>query len=402
MRFHYTASDKAGRIIKDEIEAQGIAEALEILAGKGLKPLNVKAVKESSTMKKRWFWGGINETDKIFLTRYLGMMLKTGTDLLRAIDVLINDFDKPILKEFLNEVHHNLEKGQPFHTSFSSYPQFFDPVFVNLIKAGEVSGNLDKILEDLSVSLNKKQEIKSRLRAMLVYPAFLLVVSFGILFFLVTFAVPKIANVFESSGFQPPLFSRIVFAVGKVFGAYALYIGGGILAAVFAVFYLYKHSLIFRRFVFGFINHLPIIRGILIKIALQRFAATLSSLIKAGLPLSRGIEITAEAVGHEGVKTALLRISKEGISRGVTVSEAFRRETIFPRLVVNLIAISEEAGHIENVLGTLGDFYATETDTALKFMVSLLEPLLLMIMGVIVGVIALSIIVPVYQLTGNF
>ena len=172
---------------------------------------------------------------------------------------------------------------------------------------------------------------------------------------------------------------------------------------VVAIFYFYKTSLVFRRFVFNLINRLPLIRGVIAEIALQRFASTLASLIKAGLSFTKGIEITAQAVGNEELKMALLRVAQEGMAtKGLKVSEAFRREPIFPRVVVNLISISEKSGHIENVLMTLSGFYEKEADTAIKFMVTLLEPALLMIMGVIVGVIALAIIVPIYQLTGNF
>lgn len=404
MRFRYIASEPAGKIIEQEIEAQGVAEVLEILAGKGLKPINIKAVKGVKSIGGKAIFGAalINENDKVFLTRYLGLMLKVGTDLHQAIDVLMTDFDKPIVKAFLGEVRSNLEKGQPFYVSFAKYPRFFNSVFVNLIKAGEASGNLDQILEDLSVSLEKQQEIKNRIRGVLIYPILLLVASFSILFFLVTFALPKISKVFEGGGFDPPLFSRVVFAVGDFFGHYALPFAGVLIGGIIAAFYFYKTSLGFRRFVSNLINRLPAVRGVSSKISLQRFASTLSSLIRAGLPLTQGIEITAQAVGNEELKAALLRISREGITKGLTVSESFRREAIFPRVVVNLISISEKAGHIENVLISLSNFYETETDTAIKFMISLLEPALLMIMGVIVGTIALSIIVPIYQLTGTF
>lgn len=401
MRFHYIASELAGKIIEGEMEAQGVAEVLEFLSGKGLKPVNVEIIKGFKEIGGGFWSATITETDKIFITKYLGLMLKVGTDLLQAIEVLITDFDKQIVKVFLSEVRSNLEKGQPFYVSFARYPRFFNQVFVNLIKAGEASGNLDRVLEDTSISLEKQQDIKNRIRGVLIYPVFLLVASFSILFFLVTFALPKIANVFEGGGFKPPLFSKIVFAIGGFFGKYALFFVFFLIIGGIAAFYFYRVSIAFRSFVFNLLNYFPGVRDVVNKMALQRFAATLSSLIEAGLPLTQGIELTAQAVGNEEMKEALLRISRE-ITKGLSVSDSFRRETIFPRVVVNLVAISEKSGHIENVLKTLSHFYENETDTSIKFMVSLLEPILLMIMGVIVGAIALSIIVPIYQLTGKF
>jgi len=402
MRFSYIASEPAGKIVEGEMEAQGVAEVLEFLAGKGLRPINVKIIKGFKAVSGGLWSVTVTENDKIFITRYLGLMLRVGTDLLQAIGVLMTDFDKPVVKSFLSEVRSNLEKGQPFYLTFARYPRFFNEVFVNLIKAGETSGNLDKVLEDMSASLEKQQDIKNRIRGVLIYPIFLLATSFFILFFLVTFALPKIANVFAGSGFNPPLFSRIVFAVGGFFGHYALFFLGFVVIGAIAAFYFYKTSLTFRHFVFNLLNYIPGVRGVVDKIALQRFAATLASLIEAGLPLTQGIELSAQAVGNEEMKEALLRISREGITKGLSVSESFRKETIFPRVVVNLIAISEKAGHIENVLKTLSHFYENETDTSIKFMVSLMEPTLLIGMGFIVGAIALSIIVPIYQLTAKF
>jgi type II secretory pathway component PulF len=402
MRFHYVASQSDGKIIEGEIEAQGLAEVLEFLAGKECKPISVKIIKKIAGPTGIFGATSITTADKIFLTRYLGLMLKVGTDLFQAIDVLMSDFDKPAVKSFLKEVRANLEKGQPFYVCFAKYPRFFDSVFVNLIKAGEASGNLDFILNTLSISLEKQQDLKNRIRGVMIYPIFLLITSFLILFFLVTFALPKIAAVFGGGGFKPPLFSRIVFAMGNFFGSYAWFIAGFLIVGAIAIFYFYKVSIAFKRFVFNLVNHLPAIGNVAVKLSLQRFAATLSSLIKAGLSLTQGIEITAQAVGNEELKEALLRISREGITKGLTVSDAFRKETIFPRVVVNLVAISEKAGHIEDVLATLADFYEKESDNSIKIMVSLIEPLLLMIMGLIVGGIALAIIVPIYQLTSQF
>jgi len=216
------------------------------------------------------------------------------------------------------------------------------------------------------------------------------------------FALPKIADVFADSGFEPPLFSKIVFAVGFFFGDF----GGIILAAlaVAGVFFviLYKSSFVFKKFVLSIVFNLPLIREVVKKVSIQRFAATLASLIKAGMPITDALEITADSITQVELKEALQRISREGIAKGLTVGEAFKREPFFPKTVVNLIAISERAGHIEEVLQTLADFYTSEIDSSLKTLVSFLEPLMLMGIGIVIGGIALAIVVPIYQLTIQF
>ncbi|MEK7147086.1 MAG: type II secretion system F family protein [Patescibacteria group bacterium] len=401
MRFHYIASQPDGRIVEGEFEGQGTAEVLEFLASRGLRPVSLKAIKSLQT-GVRFFGAGINLTDKVFMTKYLSLMLKVGTDLFRAIDILISDFDKPALKSILGEVKANLEKGQPFYVTFAKHPNIFDRVFVNLVKAGEASGNLDKIFEDLSNFLKKQQDLRSRIKSALVYPIILSSLSFIVLILLVTYALPQIAGVFEGSGFNPPVFSRLVFSIGKFFNAYILYIFILIAGIVGGNIYFFKTSASFRMIILRMIRRLPAIRDVVQKIALQRFAATFSSLIKAGLPILDAIEITASAVGNEDFKNALLRISREGITRGLTIGEAFHREPVFPRVVTNLIAISEKAGHIEDVLATLAGFYESEIDNSIKTLVSFLEPALLFFIGIAIGGIALAIIVPIYQLVTKF
>jgi type IV pilus assembly protein PilC len=318
------------------------------------------------------------------------------------VTILIDDFDKLAIKKFLMEVRANLEAGLPFFSAFMHYPKVFSQVYVNLVKAGESSGNLDSVFENLTISLSKEKEMRDQIKGALVYPILLLSTSVLILIFLVMFALPKIANVFLQSGFQPPLFSRVVFAVGLFFGQYGVWFLSAFVVG-FVLFILgFKNVYGFKKFILSVFYEIPIIKDVVKKIALQRFSATLSSLIKAGIPLTEALEITAQAVGNAQLKEALIRISREGLAKGLTVGEAFRREPFFPKTVVNLMAISERAGHIDDVLMTLSDFYMSEIDNSLKTLVSFLEPALLLVIGFIIGLIALSIIIPIYQLTTQF
>lgn len=403
MQFHYIASQPDEKIVESDVEAKDVQEVLTFLSSRGLRPVSVVSISSrKGGLFTNLFGGSINLTDQVFISKYLSLMLKIGTGLLQAINILIDDFSKPAVRSFLLEVRSNLEKGAPFYSAFAKHPKVFSQVYVNSIRAGEASGNLDSIFEDLSASLIKEKELKDQIRSALFYPMMLLVASVFILIFLVVFALPKIADVFSQSGFEPPLFSKIVFAVGGFLGQ----LGGYLLALLFvigiAIFVLYKSSYIFKKFIYSIFSSLPIVRDVVKKISLQHFAATLSSLIKAGMPLTDALEITAESITQIELKEALVRISREGLAKGLTVGEAFKREQFFPKTVVNLIAISERAGHIEEVLGTLADFYTGEIDSSLKTLVSFLEPILLMSIGLIIGVIALAIIVPIYQLTIQF
>ena len=403
MRYKYTATQSDGTLAESEMDAKDVSEVLRFIAGRGLKPISIKKVREGFGSRNiGLFRGKITLTDEIFLSKYLGLMLKIGTSLLQAITILLEDFKKPAIRDFLIQVRTNLEEGRPFYSAFQERANTFSPVYVNLVKAGEASGNLEGVFQGLTVTLAKEKQLKDQIRGALIYPVFLLSASFLILIFLVTFALPRISKVFVEGGFEAPFFSRIVFSVGLFFGKF------GWIFAVFFIFliivcvYLYKQSLVFRKFIWFLIGDVPVVRDILLKIALQRFASTFSSLIRAGIHVADALLITSEAVGHREIQESLRRISEEGISKGLTLGQAFKRESVFPQTVVNLILISEKAGRTEEVLDTLADFYTTEIDGSLKTLVSFLEPLLLLFVGGVVGVIALSVIIPIYQLTSQF
>lgn len=403
MRFRYIASQPDGKIVEGEYEASGPAEVLEYLAAQGLRPVSLKILKGVSEVGSRWALGqAVTVKDKVFLTKYLALMLRVGTDLLRAIDILLADFDKPAMKALLTEIRGALERGQPFYATFSKYPRYFSPVFVNLIKAGEASGNLEQVFESLSVALQKEQDLRQKIKSALTYPIILFSASLTMLFFLVGFALPKIAKVFLTGGIEPPTFSKIVFTVGLFLGEYLWIIL--VLLVIFGVAFWYASTKTVsgRRIIYRFILRVPIIKNVLKKMALQRFASTFGALLKAGLPILDALEITADAIGSAELKDSLIRISREGIAKGLTIGDAFRREESFPRVVVNLMAISEKAGHIESILETLANFYESEIESALKSLITFLEPVLLLAIGVVIGTIALSIIVPIYQLVGKF
>ena len=398
MKFSYVAMQPDGKTVRGTVEAASQAAVLSFLAQRELRPVSVLPASAGGGL----FHARISATDVIFLTKYLALMLRAGTDLFRALDILIADFEKPAMKALLMEIREALERGQPFYTTFARYPKQFEPVFVNLVKAGELSGNLETVFENLSVMLVKKEDLRRRIVSALTYPAILLIASLGIIVFLVTFALPRIADVFQSGGFTPPLFVAWVFAFAGFVSANIIPLAiAGVIGIVFLWIFFFR-TVIGRAYLFTVLRHVPVVRGVLERIAIQRFAATLSSLLRAGLPIIDSLELTATAVGDYEFETALQHIAREGIARGLTLGDAFRREAAFPLVITTLIGVSEKAGHLDEVLGTLGSFYDSEIDASIKNMVTLIEPLMLIVLGGIVGLIALSVIIPIYQLIGQF
>ena len=399
MLYHYRAVDEKGSVVEGDVDAAVLQDALLFLSQKNLRPLSVDPVKTEKPGTIQLFKGHITLEDKVFLTKYLGLMLRVGTDLLSAINILIADASKPAMREFLVEVRESLTRGEPFYKTFEKHPKDFSVTFVSLVKAAEASGNLQKTFEDLNTSLSSDADLQSKIRAALIYPLVLIFMALAIMTFLVTFALPKVAAVFSQSNITPPFFSQVVFTIG-------LFVGNNIIAFFVVLFVLIFGSLFFvrktetgRRTMDAVLTHAPGIKNIYRDIAIQRMAATMSSLMKAGLPIVQTITIAADTVPVVEFKYALLRIANEGLSQGLTIGEAFRKETVLPQSVTSLIAISEKAGHIEEVLGTLADFYASNIDASIKTAVALIEPAMLLVMGFVVAIIALSIIVPVYQMS---
>ncbi len=217
---------------------------------------------------------------------------------------------------------------------------------------------------------------------------------------MVTYALPKVAKVFTDSGIKPPIFSRIVFTVGLFVGDHIIVICILLVGTIVGVIYAYLKTVIGRRVINRVLFGLPLIKKIYSELAIQRLASTMGSLMKAGLPITESIKVAARTVGLDEYRFQLERVA-DGITKGLTLGEAFKREVVFPKTVVNLIAISEKAGHLEEVLATLADFYASSVDNGIKAIVSLLEPVLLLTMALFVGILAVAIIVPIYQLTSN-
>lgn len=403
MKFTYTAIKPDGKLTSGEMEAPGAAQVLEFIASQGLRPVSLKKESvETGIGKVKFFQSDITIADKIFLTKYLALMLRIGTDLFKAIDILIADFDKPAVRALLYEIRNNLEKGQPFHAAFEKYPEHFSSVFINLVKAGEQSGTLEKTFEQLSTNLQREQALRQEVRSALIYPVILVAVASLVVLLLVSFALPKIANLFADSGSEPPLFSKIVFAIGLFLNQYIWLILPVLIGGAIGVWVLMQNSSTAQRIFQHFIRRTPLIGPLLKKIAIQRFALTFSSLLSSGLPILEALAITADAVGDVELKEALHRISDEGVAKGLTIGDAFKREVAFPRVVTNLVAISEKSGNLSNILATLAEFYESEIKSSVKVLVSFLEPILLLAIGIVVGVIALAIIVPVYQLMGKF
>ncbi|HRZ29558.1 MAG TPA: type II secretion system F family protein [Candidatus Paceibacterota bacterium] len=401
MLFHYTAFDTRNVYVEGDIDMPTLEDVLKFLNNQQLKPIkvvpiNLKAQAKSLTLFQR----RISLMEQIFLFKYLGLMLKVGTDILKAVDVLMQDYDKGPVKNFLLQSRSNLEKGSPFYITFEQNKKVFSYVTINLIKAGEKSGTLQITLEKISINLEKDKDLRGKIISALTYPVLLLSLMLVLMVFLMIFLLPKMGASFTEAGLKLPAFTKMLFSVSTYFNAHMV----PVLATFFGVpivlgFYFFKTDIGKKQFN-KFIRLIPPIRNFLNKMALQRLTGTLSSLIKAGMPLVESLKITSESVGEDIFRISLSNVATY-LTQGLTVGEAFRQEKSFPRYLSNLLAIGEKAGHIDEILATMSDFYEKEIEASLKSLVALIEPVMLIFMGAAIGGIAVSVILPMYQMMGS-
>lgn len=402
MQFHYVASDQGGKIKEGDTDGKTLEDVIAFVFQQGWKPISVKPIQEIVKVNQITFFDRVSLQDKIFLFKYLALMLRVGTDLFKAIDVLLEDMDKPLMRSFLLEIRGNLERGNQFYLSFQNHPDLFSPITVNLIKAAEASGNLEQTLEEISFTYSQEAEVTNKIRAALIYPALLMTVATMIVLMLVTFVIPKIATIFEGSDAKIPTFSLIVITIGKFMNKNLAWIVPLFIFGIGGAIIFFTKTKTGKKVLADIARKTPLVKDLIQKIALRRFATTFGSLLRAGIPFVQALEITSDAVGEEQMRLAILRIARESIAKGVSVSDAFRKESVFPKVVINLISIGEKAGHVEEILKTLSKFYEDEIDTTLKVLVSVFEPVMLLIIGLVVAGIAFSVIIPIYQLVGQY
>lgn len=401
--FLYTALDTKGLTHQGEVQAYDRRTALEMVVKQGLM---IIALKEKGSIKRTLVsrfnvFSRVSALDRILLTRHLSSIIHAGVPLGEAIDILIfNNQKRSLLRNILEEAKKDLQEGHPLSSVFAAYPEHFPVVFVGLIRAGEVSGTLEETLKNLGDQLLRDYELVRKVRSAMIYPLILLGASIGIIILILTFVLPRLATSFGQSNIHLPLLTRFIVAISTVLSSNKiLTIVTSIAFFGFWAWFLRKPN--GKRFIFVMVSHLPIAKDLFQRLALARFARTLKNLIKSGVSVMEALEIVSISIGNEAYRKEFLQMREE-LRKGISFADVFRkREEFFPRLVGSLITVGERTGSLENSLETIADFYDEEVDRTLRTLVTLLEPLLLLVMGLIVGGIAVSVLLPIYQLIGQ-
>lgn len=399
--FEYQALDKSGKAIKGIIDADNNAQARIRLRAQGKYPVSIEENKSRQTREK-WFRSGAGLFERIrtqeisAMTRQLATLMGAGIPLVQALGSMIEQTRNPALKKVIAEIRGSVNEGNTLTAALTEHPRFFSPIFVNMVRAGEASGSLDIVLERLADFSEKQEALRGRLRAALVYPMFMAVVGSGILFVLITYIVPNITQVFNEMDRILPLPTLFLIGLSDFLKAYWW---GLLLVGFFAVGALKYYGRTPRgRKVWDLLRlRVPIVGPVVHKVILARIAATLGSLLDSGVGLMTSMQIVRTLVDNVLIAEVIDGAMKQ-IEKGQSMTGALADSLWFPPTFVQMVAVGEQSGSLEKMLKKVSSAYEREVETAILAMTSLLEPIMIAGMGLAVGFVVISILLPIFEM----
>jgi len=395
--YTYRALDKQGEIIQDKLEGSGEMAVAHELRQQGLLVIDVK---EQSVGQKDILepFKRIKLADLVVFSRQLATMINAGLPIVRALYVLSEQTQNPKLKDVVVAVRKDVEAGSSLSQVLEKQPEVFSRLYVEMVKAGEIGGILDGVLLRLADQLERDQDLRRKIRSAMTYPIVVLVFAILAASFMLIFIVPVFAGLFQDLGGTLPLPTRITMAISDILTSFfGVFVYAGMALAV-VMFLRWKKSENGRKVWGRAVLRIPAKIGDVVKKAtLARFARTFATLSAAGVPILQAIEITATSSGNWVVEKALLK-SKDAIREGIPIYKPLEEEPVFPPMVTRMIAVGEESGDIDGMLTKIAEFYESEVDAAVKALTSIIEPLMVVIVGSIVGAIVISMYLPMFEI----
>ena len=391
--FAWEGRDKRGQRIKGKSLAPDESALRLELRRQGIAPSKIR--KQSQGLKG----GRVNAADIAVFSRQLATMLASGIPMVQAFEIVGSGSDKPALQKLIFDIKSDVESGSSLHEALGKHPLQFDDLFVNLVEAGEQAGALETLLDKIATYKEKTEAMKKKVKKALFYPAAVLIVAFAVTLVLMIFVIPEFQKLFQGFGANLPAFTQLVINMSEAVQHNGIYLAVVLGAVVWVFLYFKKRSRKMREVLDRISLKVPIIGPILTKAAIARYARTLSTMFAAGVPLVEALESVAGATGNIVYEDAVMKM-KDEVATGQRLQRAMEARGIFPNMVVQMIAVGEEAGSLDTMAGKVATFYEAEVDNAVDSMSSLLEPLIMVILGVIVGGLVIAMYLPIFQL-GN-
>ncbi len=390
--FAWEGMDKRGNRIKGKSLAPDEAALRAELRRQGIAPSKIK--KQSQAFKSG---GKVKPEDIAVFSRQLATMLASGIPLVQAFEIVGNGHEKPSVQKLILDVKQDIEGGTSLHEALAKHPLYFDDLYVNLVEAGEQAGALENLLDKIATYKEKTEAIKKKVKKALFYPAAVMVVAVVVTLILLIFVIPQFESLFKGFGAELPAFTQFVINLSKAVQTHGLLIAAVVGGGVYAFMYFRKRSRKMRETLDRLSLKLPIIGPILTKSAIARYARTLSTMFAAGVPLVEALDSVAGATGNIVYENAVMKIRDE-VATGQRLQRAMENTQLFPNMVIQMIAVGEEAGALDQMSAKVAEFYEAEVDNAVDSMSSLLEPLIMAILGVLVGGLVIAMYLPIFKL----
>ncbi len=385
----WEGKDKSGKIVKGETRAPGEASVSAQLRRQGITVTKIK--KSSGTGKS------ISQKDLTLFTRQLATMMKAGVPLLQSFDIVGKGHHNPSVSKLLNDIKTDVETGSSLEQSFRKFPLYFDDLFCNLVGAGEAAGILDNLLDRLATYQEKTLAIKGKIKSALFYPVAIIVVAFGITAVIMIFVIPAFKTLFSNFGADLPAPTLVIMAISDFFVAWWWAIFGSIGGGVYAFFYFWKRNKKMQRVMDIISLKMPIFGDVIRKATIARWARTLATMFAAGVPLVEAFDSVAGAAGNALYFDATKQIQRD-VSQGGTLVSAMQSTNVFPSMVIQMVSIGEESGSLDAMLGKVADFYEGEVDDAVASLSSLMEPIIMVVLGTLIGGMVIAMYLPIFKM----
>jgi type IV pilus assembly protein PilC len=393
VEFQWKGRDRQGRAQKGELEAVSQEAATAALRQKGIIPSRVKKKPQPLFQKK----AKIKTHDVVVMTRQLSTMIDAGLPLVEAFKLIAKGSDNAAMRKVVDQVASDLESGQPLQEALAAHPHVFDELYVNMVRAGEKGGILDTVLDRMATYLEKTEALRAKVKSAMFYPVAVIVVAFLVTAVLMVFVIPKFEEIFAGFGTTLPAPTQFVIELSRSFRSNWYWIFGGIIAAFFAFRTAYRKSPGFERQVDKYVLRLPVFGDIALKASVARMTRTFATLSAAGVPMLEILDTVSRTAGNKIIEEALQN-TQQAVEQGQRLSEPLEESGVFPPMVTQMIAIGEESGSLETMLAKIADFYEQEVDAAVDGLTDLLEPIIMVVLGVVLGGLVIAMYLPIFKM----
>ncbi len=399
--FKYTAVDKDGKSKSGVVEAVSKDVAISALQRRGLIVSSISDAEQSDSLLEIQLdiFNRIKPKDIVILSQQITTLFEAQVSALRVFRMLAAETENPALKKILFEISTDIQSGSTISSALAKHPKVFSDFYVNMVKAGEETGRLDEAFTFLADYIDRTYEVSSKARNALIYPDFVIATFIGVMVLMLTTVMPKLTQILEDSGTEVPVYTKIVMSLSKFLSENIIFIGIGLLVSAYFA-YKYIKTPEGSRYISELKMQIPYVGDLYRKLYMSRIADSLSTTLSSGIQLVRGTEIAASVVGDPNYAQTLRNVSKD-IQTGKSMSESLRTYNMFPGIFVAMVKVGEESGNLSEILKTLAKFYRREVQNAVDTLVSLIEPIMIVVLGLGVGILLASVMIPIYNISAG-